>query len=200
MKKKFLLVTIAAVLIGTGIGTGVYLATRPSGPAVELALKSSDIGPDWEGDKLITYYEGRGITQDFFKTIDLDEDTKLRMSVYQRIFVYPSAEAALEDEYFGRVEREYAEPLDLPFWDESYAAGAAGGIWGLVLRKSNTLVILQYGENYVLKDVMTGEFTRWEQTGLTAEEILQERGVEGLFYDLADIIQGKIIEIGGGQS
>jgi len=197
MKKRVLLVTIAVVLVGAGVYAGIYLATRPSGPAVELALKSSELSPDWEGDKLITYYGGRGITQDFFKTIDLDEDTKLQMSVYQRIFVYPIAEAALEDEDFWPV-REYAEALDLPFWDESYATGASGGIWGLVLRKSNTVVILQYGENYIRKDPMTGEFTRWERTELTAEEILQERGVEGLFYDLAEIIQGKIIETGGG--
>jgi hypothetical protein len=196
MKKKVLLVIIVAVLIGGGVYAGVYLATRPSGPAVELALKSSDIGTDWQGEKLFTYYEGKGITQDFVKTIDLDEDTRLRMGVYQRIFVYPSAEAALEDEDFGSVG-EYAEPLDLPFWDESYAAGAAGGIWGLVLRKSNTVVILQYGEHYLEKDPMTGEFTRWGDTELTAEEILQERGVEGLFYDLAEIIQSRIIETSG---
>ena len=194
--KKFLLVIMVTVLVGAGVYAGVYLATRPSGPAVELALKSSDVGPDWEGDKLMTYYEGRGITQSFFKTIDSDEDTRLRMSVYQRIFVYPSAEAALEDEYFVRGGRQYAEPLDLPFWDESYEA--LGGIWGLALRKSNIVVILVYGENYILKDPMTGEFTRWEETNLTEEEVLQTRGVERLIYDLAEIIQNKMVETGGG--
>jgi len=197
MKKKRLLVIIVAVLVGAGVYAGVYLATRPSGPAVELALKTSDIGPGWEGAKLYAHYEGRGITQDFFKTIDWDQDTKLQMQVYQRILVYPNAEAALEDEDFGRV-RERADPLGLSFWDESYAGGAAGGIWGLALRKSNTVVILQYVEHYLEKDPMTGEFTRWEETGLTTDEILQERGVQGLFYDLAEIIQGKIVKTRGG--
>lgn len=198
MKKRVLLVTIVVVLVGAGVYAGIYLATRPSGPAVELALKSSDVGLDWHGDKLTTYYEGKGITQNFVKIVDLDEETKLRMSVYQRIFFYPSVEATLDDEFFGRAERKHAKPLDLPFWDESYAAGVAGGTWGLVLRKSNILVILQYGENYLRKDPMSGDFTKWEETGLTTEEILQERGVEGLFYDLAEIIHRKIIEAGGG--
>ena len=193
MKKKPLLVLVVVVLVGAGAYAGVYLATRPSGPAVELALKASDIGSDWESAELHTSYGGRGITQDFFKTVDLDEDTKLWMQVYQRIFVYPSAEAALEDEDFGRV-RERAEPLSLSFWDESYGAAAAGGLWGLVLRKSNTVVILQYVERYLEKDPMTGKFTRWEDTELDAEGILQERGVETLFYDLANTVQGKIVE------
>ena len=195
MKKKPLIIIIVAVLVGAG----VYLATRPSGPAVELALKSSELGPGWKGSTLATDYGGRAFTQSLFKTIDLDEDTKLRMQVYQRILVYPSAEAALEDEVFVRQNlREYAEPLDLPFWDESYEVGVAGGLWGLVLRKSNTIVILQYAENYLLKDPMSGEVTRWEDTELTAEEILLERAVGDFFYDLAEKIQRKIVETSGG--
>ncbi len=58
------------IVIGL-VAAGVYLATRPSGPAVELALKASDLGPDWEGDKLMTCHEGRGITQEFFRIVSI---------------------------------------------------------------------------------------------------------------------------------
>jgi hypothetical protein len=201
MKKRALLVTIAVVLVGAGVYAGVYLATRPSGPAVELALKSHDVGSDWKWDKLVTYDEGRGITQVFFKTVDLDEDRKLLMSIYQRINIYTTVEAALECGDF-ETRREYAEPLELPFWDESYNEGY--GIWGLALRKSNIVVVLTYEEYYLLRnrdpfrDPWTGEFSILEATNLTKEEVLQTRGVERLFYDLAEIIQGKIVETGGG--
>lgn len=200
MKKRVLLVIITVVLVGAAIYAGVYLVTKPRGPAVELALKAYDVGSDWKGDELFAYDEGRGITQVFFKTVDLSEDKKLLMRVYQRIHVYASVEAALE---YGDSEwlREYGEPLELPFWDASYEAF---GIWGLALRKSNIEVVLAYDEYYLLRntnpyrDPWTGEFTILEATNLTEAEILQTRGVEGLFYHLAEIIQDKIITTGGG--
>lgn len=191
MKKKFLLVTIVAALIGAG----VYFATRPSGPAVELALKARELGTDWEASKASTYYDGRGLTQDFLKTIEVDENKRLFATVYQRILVYPNAEAALDDEDFGPI-REHLEPLHLSFWDESYVGRIMDG-FGIALRKASAVVILIWREGNYPKDPMTGEFASGYAGNFTPISPDQEEGVRDFLCNLAGIIQGKMVETTG---
>jgi len=197
MKKRFLLVIIVAVLIGAG----VYLATRlESGPAVKLALKSSELGLNWEGSKLYTCYEGRAITQDFLKTIEVDENTRLFKTVYQNIAVYPNSEAALENEDLKHVRRSFPESsMGLSFWDESYAAPIMDGV-GIALRKSNIVVLLIWREGYYPKDPMTGKFASGYGGNFTEISPQQEETVQNFLCNLAQIIKGKIIETNGGQS
>jgi len=196
-KKKFLLVTIAAVLIGTGIGTGVYLATRPSGPAVELALKSSDLGSGWKAGSFYSLYEGRTINQQFSKTIQVEDNIQLRMAVYQTIAVYPSTETAIEDTYLSGARQSSPDPIDMPFWDEAYGSCPGATDTGIILRKSNTVVMLYYEHFCIPTDPLL------EMVGIPPEkeaeiDSQQKEIMWNFLCDLAPVIQGKIIETGEG--
>lgn len=217
------IVAIIVAIVVAGIGSYLVLKGE-GGPAVKLALESSELGSSWEGDKLESWYEGKGITQNFFKTVDVDENKSVRMGVYQKIFAYSNLWAALHDEDFWGVRESFnakqqtieqlesenrpesieelkerpPKSIDLPFWDEAYASPCAGGDVGIVLRRDNIVVILQYTEFDILKNPETGEvFRDWVGKEIS-EYIIQEQEIENFLCDLAEIIQGKIIKTGGG--
>jgi len=196
MKKKFWLVIIVAVLIGGGVYAGVYLTTRPSGPAVGLALKASDLASGWKAGSFYSLYEGRTISQQFSKTIQVEDNIQLRMAVYQTISVYRSTEAAIEDTHLSGARQSSPEPMDMPFWDEAYGTCPVTDT-GIILRKSNIVVILYYEHFLFPTDpVMQMEGIPSKKE---AEIDSQQKAVMWSFLcDLAPAIQGKIIATSGG--
>lgn len=197
MKKKFLLVIIAVVLVGAGVYAGVYLATRPSGPAVGLALKVSDLGVGWKAGVFYSYYEGRTINQQFSKTIQVEDNIQLRMAVYQTIAVYPSTETAIEDTYLSGARQSSPDPIDMPFWDEAYGSCPGPTDTAIILRKSNIVVMLYYEHLCIPTDPLL------EMVGIPPEkeaeiDSQQKEIMWNFLCDLAPVIQGKIIETGGG--
>jgi len=197
MKKKVLLVIIVAVLVGVGVYAGVYLATRPSGPAVELALKASDLGLGWKAGSFYSLYEGRTISQQFGKTIQVEDNIQLRMAVYQTIAVYPSTETAIEDTNLGAARDRSPDPMNMPFWDEAYGSSPLPVDTAIVLRKSNIVVLLYYEHLLILTDPLL------EMVGIPPEkeaeiDSQQKEIMWNFLCDLAQVIQGKIIETSGG--
>lgn len=188
MKRRLLLVTVVVVLVGAG----VYMLTRPAGPAVELALRASELGTSWKADRLQTYYDGRVITQDFLKTIEVDEDTRLFSTVYQKIAIYPTTQATFEDEDFGPA-RERLEPLGLSFWDESYAGHIMDG-FGIALRRASTVVILIWREGNYPRDPMTGEFASGYGGNFTPISPDEEERVVSFLSGLAQVVEGRMAE------
>jgi len=186
-----------AVLIGTGVGIGVYLATRPSGPAVELALKTNDLGSGWKAGSFNSHYEGRTINQQFSKTIQVEDNIQLRMAAYQSIAVYPSTEAAIEDTYLSSARQSSPDPMDMPFWDEAYGSCPRVTDTAITLRKSNIVVILYYEHLLIPTDPLL------EMVGIPPEkeaeiDSQQKEVMWNFLCDLAQVIQGKIVETGGG--
>lgn len=198
MKKKFLIVIIVAMLVGAGIYTGVYLATRPSGPAVELALKASDLGLGWKAGEFYTLYEGRTVSQQFSKRIQVEDNIQLLRAVYQTIAVYPSIETATEDNYLRGARESPQDPMNMPFWDEAYGSPPGPTDTAIILRKSNIVVLLYYEHLLIPTDPLL------EMVGIPPEkeaeiDSQQKEIMWNFLCDLAPVIQGKIIETGGVQ-
>ena len=104
---------ILALIILSTLSNAVGCAR---GPAVELALKASDLGPGWKGAKLYSYYDGRRIDQQFRKTIQVDDNIRLDMMAYQHIVVYPNSEAAIENSNLRGARERSPEPTPTRRW------------------------------------------------------------------------------------
>ena len=186
-------------MVGAGVYAGVYLATRPSGPAVGLALKASDLGSGWKAGPFYSYYEGRTINQAFIKTIQVEDNIELRMAVYQTIAVYPSTETAIEDTYLSGARQISSDPMNMPFWDEAYGACPGVTDTAIILRKSDTVVLLYYEHLILLTDPLL------EMVGIPPEKEAeidseQKEIMWNFLCDLVPVIKGKITETGEGQS
>lgn len=191
------------------------------GPAEQLTLELSDLGPGWEGGNARTQYEGKLIEYNF--SLSTNEDKyRLSWSVNQRIVVYPEAESLALDAPWkdvvnfvgyisekiaaGRGWSQYGDNkvklrnpvLNWSFWDESYLDSVylIEGLWVVGLRSGTTLVIFKSRRKVSEYNALTESYVEllYHEMSPELKAWVNRYGDQQpeFLHTLADIIQGKI--------